>query len=265
MYRLLLILLLVPFIMGQRTRVMVLQPTVAAGGGGGSITIGNITEDTGDISTTSDTLAIPSGCTDGDVLVAFYVHHDNDAVMTAPGDTTHPWVIITSDSTEGDPSLDGNGDNRTIGAFYKIITTCASETDSPYTFDWTADGAEGHAGGMVLLSGVDTTTPIDVTANWTVTTNSNTPSCDGVTTVTDNAEVFIFLASSTQSATEDTATEPSGTTELFEATSASGGAVSASVAYKTQATAGATGAFAWAATGDTNDDHSCYVMAFRPD
>lgn len=229
------------------------RPAAAAAGG---ITLGNLNYDGTGSSDTFRTISKPAGCSDGDVFVGFITKDDDDAI-TPPTDTTHPWVEI-------DHQYTSTGDDLAVGAWYKIVTTCASETETDYTWTWST--AEASIGAVQILSGVDTGTPEDVANGYVFLQDDQSPEHTSITTNTNNALVFAMIGIGTINGIQGdgTMTHPSGSTEIVDESTDSGGGAHMAIAYFTQVTAGATGVQEWVGVAEVNYDSHLFLMAFRP-
>ncbi|MEM9681636.1 MAG: hypothetical protein AAF942_00085 [Pseudomonadota bacterium] len=191
------------------------------------------------------TITKPPGTVANDVLVAWVGSDSFTASSWSPPDGT--W-------TEVDFASYGIGDGGELSCYYKVAG--ASEPTS-YTFN--DDAADDDKAGVIYrLSGVDTTTPVDVFAVFVEKTGSN-PTNDSVTTTVANCLVFIGIAD--PSGDSESATEPSGWTLQDQLSDGGVGDCALAVASKFQVTAGATGSAQWTSA---SDDYGVGTVAFRP-
>ena len=105
--------------------------------------------DTG--SSTTPTLTKPSGVADGDLLLAVFAVKAGVTVDAVPTG----WTAFIPGGTVQNPAV-----NYTLAAYYKVAS---SEGAGPYT--WTVSSSAAWRGAIMRYSGVDTSTPVDVTAN----------------------------------------------------------------------------------------------------
>jgi hypothetical protein len=194
-------------------------------------------------STTSAVLTYPSSPASGEILVAVL----GTSTVTAPTSAPAGWTLAHAQ----------NGNNAISGSiFYKISDGTESGT---VTFTGMSGRTTGH---MFRLSGVDNTTPIDVTgvgAGAPIQTTFDMPS---ITTATNNAMLIhgIVLNASNR-ATNDINTL-SGTTLIGLPTGGLGRITGAY--YEERATAGATGTRTWTKTGATALQWAGATVAFKP-
>jgi hypothetical protein len=181
--------------------------------------------------TTSITVSKPSGTASGDLLIGVIVTDGDAGTFTPPSG----WTLINSGTA--DPG--GITDQVTLGAWYKIAG--GSEPPS-YTWNWT--NSQAVYAFIIRITGHDSSNPIHV---WGVATGSSTGisitiTCPDVTTTVDDTLVLRIFGSDRAM---NFGSYPSGHTGIaFDSSSGdnttpwqcTGGA-----AYKTQATAGATG------------------------
>lgn len=173
----------------------------------------------------SSTLDInkPTGTVEGDLLVAhLYAITGGDSLpdITAPTG----WTFIRKDSL---------GNNRSQGLFYKVAG--ASEPSS-YTFsdlDDSRGDVVANVGAISRISGVDTTSPIDVHGGQTETGTSVT--APDITTAVGDALILHLGAINNGS----TFTPPTGYTEEYD--HAQGTSAAQEGSWDTQASAGSTG------------------------
>ncbi len=168
------------------------------------------------------TINKPTGTVQNDVMVASIAVRPQTTIVTPPSG----WTLIRR--------IDNATANSNSLITYRKVAG-ASEASS---YTWTFDSFSGAAGGIVAISGANTTSPVDVeNAQNTTTLNVDAPS---VNTTVGNT-VVITTHETTNSSTW---TPPSGMIEALEASSLTptqGGGISLEMNYKFQATAGATG------------------------
>lgn len=135
-----------------------------------------------------------------DFLLMFSHRNDNVGVFDVPSG----WIDI--------PELhgvEGSGDDRSTFVSYRIAG--ASEPTSVLLTHTDLTGGEQWSGSIMAWSGVDTTTPLDVTpvkvTHYTAGANTSNPTPDPITTVTDGALAVVLLAH-TGNATITTASSP---------------------------------------------------------
>ena len=163
-------------------------------------------------------------------------------------------IVVASDYSNSNTfnSLTGQGFSEVIAAgnsadvqgalYYKIADSSdvSSWSVGPITQSTSAD----TCGWCFRISGVDTTTPIDVTPSWfgVGSTHASDINITGVTTVTDDALVIGFAATDGSDITPNS-TPTAGWTFQAELENPTGDSGGCGVGYftKTQATAGATG------------------------
>jgi hypothetical protein len=141
---------------------------------------------------------------------------------------------------------------------YKIAG--ASEPAS-YTFAVT-NSSSFAVGGIVAFSGVNNTTPFDVTpsTSWTTATNANITNIPSITTVTTNTAVLLFGAAARLTSTTNanfsntnwTMTSPATLTELFDVGNNAANSACVGAAWATKPATGATGAGRVNCTVNTN-------------
>ena len=166
----------------------------------------------------------------------------NDCVVTTPGVVGNNWVLYFFWMKDDDPlptvaplnnggtwvSLESNAD--TTGAdrasgIYRMIVTDFANVDSSYTV---SGDKEAWVCMIVSLSGVDTTTPEDVTQTYLLENATTAPTATGLTPANNASGPNIWVFSGCDVAAT-TFTVPSGFTE--EETLASTG-IDTSLGYK---------------------------------
>lgn len=199
---------------------------------------------------TTVSVNVPAGAAEGDLLIAWY----------STGRPIGNTVLHPSFTDSGLGDIAHTGFARL--AYRKVQSTDASS----YTFEFAQTG--GPVAGLILITGADGDDPFDGTPSLgTSPAISSAPICPDHTTT--GADRLILLLDHVQSsntvalATED-AGYPSGSTGIWhKLNTASGGnrAVNGA-AYKTQASAGATGTNAFAI--DNNRSWIGITAAIKP-
>lgn len=151
-------------------------------------------------SRTNTTIVAPSGISNGDLLLLFCL---------TGGSGTSPAVTIPGGFTplSGSPSsvTDTGSFNIRMWAAYKVATGESGD----YTCSHAAASSQGF---MLRVSGVNTSSPLDVTPTLNTGTNGTT-TFTGVTTTQDN--VVVVLAGHDWADTANNLTPPIGTTPTF--------------------------------------------------
>lgn len=168
----------------------------------------------------------PTGLADGDLLVATcFVNADSSAITMTTGGAT--WTLLSGQLWTN--SANGAG-TETMGLFYKVVTSAASEPAS-YTFNFGGQTRKA-AGAVVAYQGVDTSNPI---ADWVVDNtgigvfNQDYPNSvyNGFLLAPTTPEFLVGFIGTNQSTTFSVA---SGTiTEFFDITSGGGGGATSKV------------------------------------
>ena len=206
-------------------------------------------------SSSSVVATAPTGVVAGDVLVAVVSTDDSSETVTATG-----WTVVSTDSIT-------NGDEQASALLYKVATGSDS-----FTFNESTNGA--YTGICIgAWSGVDNTTPLDVTPSVN-NPNSPTPpsspiteTATGITTVKNGDQLVWLVAQDSTSANGDVSgngpTPPSGMTS--RAHTPNGGFWNAAMADGSQTTAGATGnqSGLYTNSGDSGN-FVAYLVALRP-
>lgn len=170
------------------------------------------------------TLNTPASREVGDLLVAVVSIRPNTATITPP----LGWTLVrrVDNANTADHSL----------AIYRRNVAAGDPASHAFTFS----ASTGSAGGIVCLSGVDLTTPVDVHGGQT--TASGLSHAAPSVTATQNG-VLVFTAHGMSSATDWT--PPAGMNEVLDARSSvavQATGISVCTAIEVQALAGATGA-----------------------
>ncbi|ESU29308.1 CHU large protein [Flavobacterium limnosediminis JC2902] len=172
---------------------------------------------------TTLTINKPTGVIAGDIMI---VNITQRGTNTLSNPTCTGWTSI-------DGANLGGGTDRRVSVLYKIAGV---SEPANYTFNLDAD-VDKSAGAILAFSGVDNTTPFDVTLGTINTANSTTVTATGITTATNNAAVIMLGGSGGSTWSGWTTTSPGGLTELYDIQNT----VSIGGAWALKATAGATG------------------------
>jgi hypothetical protein len=193
-------------------------------------------------------IALPTGTTANDVMIAAIGARPSSATITPPAG----WTLVRRVDNP-------NGGTTSLAVYRKVAG--ASE---PASYDWNVSGATYAAGGIQSFFNVDTANPIDV-ENGQATPTSLTHATPSVTTTVPNA----MLVTAHTFGTSTTWTPPSGMTEGFDtqvqpAPSNSGQSIEGN--YALQATAGATGAKTATAEGGAGAEGpgATHILGLRP-
>ena len=151
--------------------------------------IGNNASSTNDVTVTNDAL-------EGQFQLGFYTYNDNVAT---------PVTMGTLD-TKLDEFDDGAGEDTAFALAYEFVP---SSPPASHTFSG-SDGAPGGtsrvAGILAAFTGVDGTTPFDVTyvrANhYAKRVNDSSPACPTITTATNGAMVVVFAFTNNNDVTD---------------------------------------------------------------
>jgi outer membrane protein assembly factor BamB len=187
----------------------------------------------------------PAGTQKGDVLVAVIAVRPNTITITAPSGFT---LVRREDQT--------TGNTNAVAVYQKIAT--ASEPAS-YTFG--ATGNTGIAGGVLAFSGVDNTTPVDV-SNSSAIGNGTSFAAPSVTTTIANT----MIVTAHEFSSSERFTPPGGMTEAIDVASlapSNSGGVAVEANYRAQAAIGATGTLTATAAGNA-DTGATVTLALRP-
>ena len=197
--------------------------------------------------TTSTTLTIakPSGIVAGDIMIVNIAQSGNNT--TAP--SLSGWILIHGVTL---------GSTARYGA---VLYRFAGASDgSNYTFTL-GTGVTSAVGSIVAFSGVNNTSPFDVTPGTISVQGSNTSvAATSITTATANAAIIMFgqAANSAPRWSGWATTSPGTLTELFDNQSAN---ASVGAAWAIKATAGSTGA--GSATLSAAERNGGFLIALR--
>ena len=188
----------------------------------------------------------PTGTAKGDLLIASIAVRPQTATITAPTG----WTLV---NRQNNP----NGDPNALAVYTKVATNT-----EPASYTWSFSANTGNAGGIMAFSGVDNTTPVNVSGGSITAATTTTFTAPSVTTTVTNT----MIVTAHEYASSDRWTAPTGMTEVYDVASlavpnALGIAVLGS--YRTQAAAGATGSFT--ATAASNAATGAGItVALRP-
>ena len=192
------------------------------------------------------TINKPTGVVAGDIMFANIANYCDGCTQTNA--ILSGWTLVAGTTIErGRASL-----------LWKIAT--ASEPAS-YTFAVT-NSSSFAVGGIVAFSGVNNTTPFDVTprTSWTTATNANVTTIPSITTLSTNTAVLLFGAAARINSTTNanfsntnwTMTSPATLTELFDVGNFANNSACIGAAWATKPLTGATGAGRVNCTVNTN-------------
>jgi hypothetical protein len=195
------------------------------------------------------TITKPTGVVAGDIMIASFAEINSLTAPTAPAG----WTSIDGRSLAGTT-------NRYASIFYKVA---GGSEGANYTFTVPIGSTITVIGAIVAFSGVDGTTPFDVT-NGVISVQASQTGVAATTktTVTANAAIVMFgmAANSAPTWSGWTTTSPGALTELFDYQSA--GTTTIGAAWALKSTAGATGA--GAATLSGAERNGGILIALRP-
>jgi hypothetical protein len=180
---------------------------------------------------TSLTINKPVGIAVGDIMIAnISESHTSNNLSTSA--SSSGWTVINSRTL---------GVNNVRGSvLYKIAIT-SDLTATNYAFSINT-GANSSSGAIIAFSGVDTTTPFDVSPGILNPTNVGSITATGITTVSANAAIIMLgQVGDDRSYSAWATTSPGALTELYDITTITGFDSSVGGAWAIKATAGATG------------------------
>lgn len=171
--------------------------------------------------------------------------------------------MVTAGYSQIDSTIQTGGVNKTnFGAFMKFM---GATPDTSVTIDVGSNVTNGGAGRILILRGVNTTTPLDVAAVPASDVGGNLANPAAITPQTANALIAAFLAG----ANDNTVTAATGPANMATFGHSSGGGNSRrlQVGVATQVWGGS-GAFdpdPWTGTdNDADDSWGALSIAFRP-
>ena len=180
---------------------------------------------------TNITIAKPTGVITGDLMLVNIAKGGNRT--TAP--SLAGWTLING------VNLGGTSATQRYGAVLYRVATAGEPAN--YTFALGA-GTDSASGGIVAFSGVDTTTPFDVTPGTISVQPSQTAVvATGITTVTANTAIVMFgqAAGDNPSWSAWNTTNPGILAELFDIGQNNGNQSSAGASWALKPTVGPTG------------------------
>lgn len=183
---------------------------------------------------TSITIAKPTGIAVGDLMIADIAQGSGSNISNSP--TLSGWTLIAS-SNLGNSSRNG-------AVLYKVaVAADISATNYIFSLDALTDSASGA---IIAFSGVDNTTPFDVTPGTINFASSATVTATSLTTLTANSAIVMLGMVSGNNRTYNTAswttaTSPGALTELFDINHNAGRKTSVGGAWALNTTAGSTG------------------------
>lgn len=203
-----------------------------------TVTTGAASEDTA----ASVSITKPSATRIGDLLVLVVATEATATGITVPAG----FVPIVGELSQG-AALN-------LRAWYKFATHA-----EPTTYTYTLDAADDSIHNLFLVRGVDPTDVINVvdSAQGSAVLPLAEP---GVTTTVDNCLAVAVLA---YDGSPRVLVQPSGWT-LHESEDGPAASICMGIAYKTIATAGASGGDNWTATDSTADDYIALTFAITP-
>lgn len=233
-------------------RVLILAAD-GAGGGGGSISIIDVQKTF--TSSTSFELDVPTH-QEGDLMLLFLGHHDDAGSFDVNESFTEPANVAFGSTS---------GTDRQSTWQYKIATDSEPAT---YTVSYTGGGGQRNIAVCVCIRNVDQSNPLDVTpttSHRATGDNDANPPNQSITTVTDNAMVWVYHYSSGAQLTGAGAptdytipTEGDGGSELTNA-----GCIQ--IAQDVIASFGAESPGDWTSTGAGTEDYHVHTLAVRPE
>jgi SdrD B-like protein len=185
---------------------------------------------------TTFTLPKPSTESTNDVFLAqIVVTGGSSTIITAPTG----WTLVRRDN---------NGTTVSSALYYHV----AGATE-PTSYTWTFNAARAISGGFADFSGVNTTTPVDVTSG--TTGSSTTLTAPSVTTTTPNDMLLFFGATKSVA----TGTTPTGMTSRWKISSTSTTSFLGNVLLTTMAATGSKTATITAAASNVSE-----LVALKP-
>jgi hypothetical protein len=190
-------------------------------------------------------IAVPAGTVAGDVMIAAITVTPSTVPITAPGGWTQIRAVTQA-----------SGGGSQLATYYRVAT--ASE---PASYTWTLTTSHtGAAGGIVSYSGVDNTTPIDVSASVITNSSLNHTAPTITTSIANDMLVTVHEYESASSWTP-----PGGMTERVDIASraVSSNGITLEMNELVLGAAGATGAKTATAAGNNKDSGATASIALR--
>jgi hypothetical protein len=193
---------------------------------------------------TAATFAAPSGLTSGMLLVAtVQVDNPSDAATLTPASG---WTLV-SGSAFHQTHADTTSDKWQVATFIKTST---GETGTETVCSWT--GSAGFAANVAVLSGIATSSPVDLAAVYSTTAAATSIVAAGLNTITANDTVLAVVCND-QGQTYGSG--PAGWTTIVDVTGFA-------AFYKTVATAGQMASTTFGASGSC--DQTVTMIAVKP-
>lgn len=170
-------------------------------------------------------IAQPAGTSSGDVMVATIAARPSSITVTAPSG----WTLVRQ-------VVQSSGSTLSLQTYYKVAT---SSEPSSYTWTMSTSGFVGASGGILSLSGADTSNPVDAESGQ-ANASSTSQAAPSVTTTQSNS--MLITAHAIDSSV--TWTAPTGMTEAVDTASITpqnSGGVSMEMNYLAVASASTTG------------------------
>ncbi len=207
--------------------------------------------------TTSVTVAKPTGLAVGDLLIATINQADNDDNSLSDATSTG-WQLV------GGAKFYTSGSNEWWGTVLYKIATSSDVSASNFTFQGDSDANDMQAS-IIAFSGVDQTNPIDIAGTFTSSTDNNSSlSANGITTTSNNAAVIMLaMISDNRSFNSDwSSTSPSSLSELFDVPFDADLDMGIAGAWAIKSTAGETGIGSVTLSGNARD--GAILIALKP-
>lgn len=194
----------------------------------------------------SITINKPTGTAKGDVLIASIAVRPQTVTITAPAG----WTLVNRQDNAG-------GSANSLAVYSKVAT--ATE---PASYTWSFSANTGNEGGILAFSGVDNTTPINVSGGSITAATTTTFTAPSVTTTVTNT----MIVTAHEYSSSGRWTAPPGMTEVYDVASLAVPdvlGISLLGSFRAQAAAGATGTFSATAVGNA-DTGAGITVALRP-
>ena len=212
-------------------------------GGGSGVIFEEFTEKKANNNATSLTIDLPSGTSEGDLLIACVATDADEASsLAAPAG----WNVV---------DIGQEGGTMTFGVWWKLATASESSTQQ---FTWST-GQKGW-GFIMRFTGHDATSPIDASA--TANGTSSSPTSPAVTTTVDNAMILRLGGFDNNKVTVGDTGLVGHTTITMDKSGNSGGNVSAGAGHTTLTTAGDSGTANFTLTG--SEQYRTVTIAIKP-
>jgi len=215
--------------------------------------------------TTSTTLTInkPAGLAVGQIMIATITQSDNDGAEG--GDLSNAtrlgWTVIDGRQL----GATGSGGDEWYGTILYRIATASDVSASSFAFTLDGDADDG-VGGIVAFSGVDNTSPFDVTPGIINTANADDLTAPSITTTTANAAVLMLgMIGDNRSISGWNTGSPGNLNldELFDVPFDADLDMGVGAAWAIKATAGATGTGDAELSSNESDYNGAMLIALR--